>query len=108
LTISSGPPTSAKAPGPPFYFHILEDGTAHASSNQDLVEERPSTIWETSFEGTKVFFRETLGPCINEDDKPDAIYEIHLLENGNLEFVVIEDPCPIRSSLFQAEFAPVP
>ena len=91
--------------GGQWYLHFFEDGTFHGSSNPDLVVDRPIWITETRFEAMKVFLDETKGVC---DDNPDAIYEIHLLENGNLQFVAIEDPCPFRSSFFQAEFAPVP
>ena len=94
-------------PGPPFFFHFFEDGTYHGSSNPDLVEDRPAEIVETRFEGTKMFLNEIKGPGC--DDNPDAIYEIHLLENGNLQFVEIEDKCAIRSSFFSVdEWAPVP
>ncbi|MCZ6739213.1 MAG: hypothetical protein O7C01_05490 [Actinobacteria bacterium] len=91
--------------GSPFFFQFFEDGTWHGSSNRDLVEDRPRVIFETRFEGTKVFLTETKGIC---DDDPNAIYEIHLLENGNLQFVLIEDMCATRSSLDGAEFKPVP
>jgi hypothetical protein len=92
--------------GPPVFFHFFEDGTFHRSENRDLVEDRPSSITETRFEGTKVFLTETKGVC---DDDPDAIYEIHLLENGNLQFVgVDEDPCRIRSTLDGSEWTLVP
>ena len=91
--------------GPPWYAQFLEDGTYHLSSNRGLVVDRPQQMTETMFEGTKVFLNEMKGVC---DDNPDAIYEIHLLENGNLQFVAIEDPCPHRSSEFQAEWEPVP
>ncbi len=91
--------------GGQFYLHILEDGTLHLSSNRDLVEDRPESIDETRFEGTKVFLHQTKGGC---DDDPDAIYEIHLLENGNLQFVLIEDMCAIRSTFDVTEFKPVP
>ena len=87
------------------YFHFFEDGTVHLSSNPDLVVDRPDGIWETRFEGTTVFLHEIKGRC---DDDPDATYEIHLLENGNLRFVAIEDTCAIRSSFFPAEWAAVP
>ncbi len=90
---------------PPVFFYFFEDGTIHGSSNRDLVEERPTIIQETSFEGTTVSLHEIEGLC---DDDPDAIYEIHLLENGNLQFVAIEDACPIRSSSFPAEYTPLP
>jgi hypothetical protein len=53
-----------------------------------------------------VFLNETKGPC---DDNPDAIYEIHLLQNGNLQFIEIEDTCGGRSGLWKsAELKPVP
>jgi hypothetical protein len=89
------------------YLHFFEDGTWQASSNRDLVEDRPSEILETRFEGTKVFIKAIKGACVNES--PDAIYEIHLLENGNLQFVLIEDMCAFRSGNWDgAEYAPVP
>ena len=89
-----------------FYLRILEDGTWHGSSNRDLVEDRLEFIMETRFEGTKLFLKETKGIC---GDNPDAIYEIHLLENGNLQFVEIEDTCVARLGFFQGvEWAPVP
>ncbi len=95
-----------QGPGGPWYYQFFEDGTWHGSSNRDLLEDRPSVIDETRFEGTKLFLKETKGFC---DDDPEAIYEIHLLENGNLQFVEIEDTCGIRSSFFLlAEWAPVP
>ena len=50
--------------------------------------------------------KETKGYC--DGDDPNAIYEIHLLENGNLQLVAIEDTCVHRSGDLQAEWAPVP
>ena len=95
--------------GGQFYLHILEDGTLHLSSNRDLVEDRPEIIEETRFEGTKVFLKNTKGVCVDEDAIADAIYEIQLLENGNLKFVAIEDTCGGRSGGLQiGEYAPVP
>ena len=88
------------------FIYFFEDGTFHDSSNRDLVEERPTVIHETRFEGTTVFLHQIKGRC---GDNPDATYEIHLLENGNLQFVAIEDPCAFRSSfLLELEYAPVP
>jgi hypothetical protein len=95
-----------QGPGGQFYLHIFEDGTLHFSSNRDLVEDRPQNIIETRFEGTKVLLKGIKGPCVPDD--PDAIYEVHLLETGNLQFVPIEDPCAGRSGALQAEYAPVP
>ncbi len=89
----------------PIYVQFSVDGTWNSSENQDLVEDRPSVIYESRFEGTKIFVTETKGFC---DANPDAIYEIHLLENGSLEFVAIEDPCAHRSSDMATEWEPVP
>ena len=74
-----------------------------------MIEDRPEAIMETRFEGAKVLLNEIKGTCVDEDAIADAIYEIHLLENGNLKFVVIEDTCLDRSSPHQIqEYAPVP
>jgi hypothetical protein len=98
--------TYKRGPGhSPIYFQFFEDGTWHESSSRDLVEDRPQAIYETRFEGTKMFLKDTRGRC---DDDPEATYEIHLLENGNLQFVAIEDTCAHRSSDFDAEWEPVP
>ena len=94
-----------QGPGYQVFIQFFEDGTWHFSTNRDLVEDRPEEIMETRFEGTKAFLKETKGLC---DDDPDAIYEIHLLENGNLQLVAIEDPCAFRSGAYPAEWAPVP
>ncbi len=89
----------------PIYIQFSVDGTWNGSTNRDLVEDRPEVIYESRFEGTKIFVTETEGICpVN----PEDIYEIHRLENGNLQFVAIEDPCTHRSSEFHAEWEPVP
>jgi hypothetical protein len=91
--------------GEQFFLYFFEDGTWHGSSNRDLVVDRPITINETRFEGTTVFMNQTKGSC---DDNPDATYEIHLLENGNLTFVAIEDPCAGRPGFYSREWTAVP
>ena len=97
--------TYERQQGSPNFMHFFEDGTLHLSSNRDLVEDRPLAIFETRFEGTTVFLKEIQGRC---DDDLEATYEIHLLENGNLELVAIEDTCALRSSSISVEYAPVP
>ncbi len=89
------------------YLQFSEDGTLNVSSSRDLVVDRPMGVMETRFEGTKMFLKEIgSGIC---GDNPEAIYEIHLLENGNLQFVTIEDKCLHRSGdNFETEWAPVP
>ncbi len=87
-----------------FALHIFEGGTWHVAENPFLVEELPEETYETRFEGTKVFLTETRGDC---GDDTEAIYEVGLLENGNLEFVPIEDTCGTRSrKMISGEFEP--
>ena len=96
--------------GGQWYFHFFEDGTWHSSSNPDLVVDRPDGIFETRFEGTKMFAKHIKGgrPCGERPILVDFTYEIHLLENGNLQFVDIEDPCANRAGFFSVEWSPVP
>ena len=89
----------------PSYFHFFEDGTWHVSSNRFLVEKNPLGILETRFEGTKVFLTNIKGACVGPSE---AVYEIELLENGNLQVVLIEDTCTFRSDFFVDEWAPLP
>jgi len=86
--------------------HFNEDGTlrvefvgnAHANGE----------YW---FEGTRFFMKKPFGnECFNEET---GIYEIELLENGNLKLTVIEDECLQRVNisagrLVEVEWEPVP
>ena len=93
----------------PIYVQFSEDGTLNWSTNPDLVEDRPDGVMETRFEGTKLFVKALKETAFSCDDDPEAIYEIHLLENGNLQFVAIEDKCLHRSKdVPETEWAPVP
>jgi len=92
----------------PIYVQFSEDGTLNWSQNPDLVEDRPDGVMETRFEGTKIFVT-ALKSAFSCGVFPEAIYEIHLLENGNLQFVAIEDKCAHRSrDIPETEWAPVP
>ncbi len=102
-------------PDAPTYFLLLSDGTFHTSSDRDLVVDRPQAVFQTRFEGTEVFITTTSSFC----DQPDqgGTYEIRVLENGNLQFVALDDDtCATRSGFFlglrdgvvTAEYEPVP
>jgi len=85
-----------------------EDGTIIDASTE------PSFTAEFRFEGTR-FFVTLTNPgdsCILRGVET-GIYEIELLENGNLKFTVIEDECATRvtyftGALIEREFEPVP
>ena len=87
-----------------------EDGTLllrPSPGSSDLVS-------EFRFEGTRLFWK-ALSPgsdCVRLGAEA-SIYEIELLENGNLKFTVIEDGCATRANTMQgatvaAEWEPVP
>ncbi len=96
-----------QAPRVPLYVHFLEDGTMNVSVNPDLVVDRPSDVYTTRFEGTQAFITTTDADCPQPDQ--GGTYEIQLLEDGNLQFVAIdEDACALRSSFLQRGFEPVP
>ena len=66
------------------------------------------------FEGTRFFDIDSSqgGQCFQLGAET-GIYEIELLENGNLKFTVIEDECPVRlnfyvGALIEREFEPIP
>ena len=64
-------------------------------------------VYTTRFVGTQAFITNNSSRCPQPDQ--GGTYEIHLLENGNLQFLAIdEDPCAQRSSFLQRGFAPVP
>ncbi|MEE9472971.1 MAG: hypothetical protein V3V82_03200 [Acidimicrobiia bacterium] len=96
-----------QGPGGLIWFQFFEDGTFHSSQNRDLVEDRPQAVWQTRFEGTEILITTTSSFCPQPDQ--GGTYQIHLLENGNLQFVGVgEDGCGARTGSFSAEWAPVP
>ena len=69
---------------------------------------------EFRFEGTRFFdiVSNRVNACVVLGVET-GIYEIELLENGNLKFTVIEDECPVRvnnfvGALIEREWEPVP
>ncbi len=96
--------------GSKYYVLFLEDGTMRGSTNLDLVEDSPLMEEDFRFEGTKLFQEQRLGVC---EENPTSIYEVELLENGNLKFTAIEDECANRAANLEGvagdkEWEPVP
>jgi len=65
------------------------------------------------FEGTRLILTEIPGRNCYLIEAPIGIYEVELLENGNLKFTAIEDECATRlnyleGALIEAEWEPVP
>ncbi len=86
--------------------HFNEDGTLRVE-----FEGNAHANGEYWFEGTRFFIKKPFGnECFNAET---GIYEVELLENGNLNFTVIDDECMIMVNLWagrliDAEWEPVP
>jgi len=87
-------------------IQFKEDGTIRRQSFGGTV-----VVDEFRFEGTRLLF---LGAGCNEIEvEKTGVYEVELLENGNLKFTVIEDECLTRVSaiagdVIEVEWEPVP
>lgn len=102
--------------GEPMYFRFFEDGTVHVSSNTSLVADRPMGILSVAFDGTNILI--VNGRLRFGCPPPDmgGSYEIHVMPNGNLQFVALDvDSCRNRSGMLlglrfgitTAQFIPV-
>ena len=88
-------------------FHFDEDGTYV----RERVGDHSHTGLELRFEGTRLIWKDD-EECTSLGAET-GIYEVELLENGNLKFTVIEDEClqwvnNIAGRLVEVEWEPVP
>ncbi len=117
-----GPLTSAddilgawhRTSGGPWYTAFHGDGTINGSALPEaVVKGRGHDEWKYRFEGTQLFMGGSGGHCENSQI---GIFEVHLLENGNLKFLTIEDECASRAGQLAGrpddgivrEYEPVP
>ena len=83
--------------GFPWYIAFHEDGTMNAEGAlEPVVEGRGHDERNFRLEGTQLIL-EGSHHC-EEEGQQIGIYEVHLLENGNLQFVAIEDECAGQGS----------
>ena len=119
-----GPVTSADAilgtwhrtSGGPWYLAFHEDGTLNGSQGLEaVVEGRGGIEYTYRFEGTQLIVEGSGGSCL-EDSQLIGIYEVHMLKNGNLKFLAIEEDCADRETTLAGrpddgitrEYEPVP
>jgi hypothetical protein len=87
-------------PGAYLIMEIREDGTTtNAGGVIENLAEQPYTNSESWFEGNRFMVNiiDTVLPDHTECIGVVAIYEVQLLADGSLHFVVIEDECKIRA-----------
>ena len=97
-----------------WYIAFHEDGTINGSAYLEaVVEGRGHDEWKYRFLGTQLIMQGSGGHC---EDNQIGIFEVHLLENGNLKFFTIEDECASRAGQLAGrpddgitrEYEPVP
>jgi len=81
------------------WHSIIDSGEVQFNEDGTLII-GPATVnliaVEFRFEGTRLFFEGgPLGAVCNLLGAEISIYEVELLENGNLMFTVIEDECAV-------------
>ena len=114
----SGPKLASSAEDIPGTWHSTTDSREVQFNEDGTLIIGPATVNPTPaefrFEGTRLFLV-GIAPgdaCVLEGAET-GIYEVELLENGNLKLTVIEDECAIRVSsitgaLIEREWEPVP
>ena len=81
--------------GAPWYLAFHEDGTINGSASLEaVVNGRGHDEWKYRFEGTQLILEGSGGHC---EKSQIGIFEVHLLENGNLKFLTVEDECASRA-----------
>ena len=73
------------------FCRLLPDETYVCDERLMLVEAGSGFKGQFWFEGGRYHDRTEAGPCLET-----GIYELYLQPNGNLKFVLVEDPCPAR------------
>ena len=84
-----------------------EDGTVrYAESRLTMREEKLTDVGEFWFEDGQYFQKLTGFYKMGDCQGITGIYEVQLLENGNLRFSVVEDECTQRADLLAIEHEP--
>ena len=91
----------------PLYSQFNPDGTSQQAFTLDNLQDQPDVIAEFSFEGTQLLIRELEYSSVFQCENPVGIYEVQLLENGNLRFTIMEDDCPLRRDGLRGVHEPV-
>lgn len=87
-------------PGSFVFREIREDGSMTSAAGViENLDEQPHSMSESWFEGNRFMVKiiETVLPDYKKCIGVVGIYEVQLLADGSLRFVVIEDECPTRA-----------
>lgn len=79
------------------FFRYMPDGTYRGARDLSDLEDQPLFAGEFRFEGTQLFiFQTEAAGAPNECPSTPGIYEVQLLDDGNLRYKMIEDECEPR------------
>lgn len=93
--------------GTEMYLRFYEDGTLHNADSPENLENQPYATSEIRFEGTQMSLKETAVAGVPSCGDALGLYEVHLLPDGKIRIVIIEENCSPRASDTAWEFEPV-
>lgn len=91
-----------------FYFRFYPDGTYHQAHTVEDLESQPYAISKFWFEGTEMNVEDISVSGVPSCQPNIGVYEVRLLETGNIKIVRITDKCTPRVRETELEFEPVP
>lgn len=86
------------------YHQFNDDGTYRYAGYLEALIDRPFAIGEYWFEDGKYMQSELEVRGVPSCGPEVGIYEVELLENGNLFFTLVEDECASRSRTTSGEY----
>ena len=90
------------------YQRFNEDGTCQVATSLEALATKPAAECTFQFEGTRLSLTEVKTTGLPEcSPAKTGIYEVHLLANGNIKFVKIQDACSHRANSTAMEHKPV-
>jgi len=90
-----------------YYIRFDKDGTFRQADALDKLDSQSYAISSYQFEGTKMVITEVSVSGVPTCGKKIGIYEIQLLESGNIRVVAIKDQCAPRAGDIAGEYKPV-
>jgi hypothetical protein len=88
------------------YLRFDEDGTFRKAVGQSALESTPYLIEDYRFEGGVMLVTHVARPCASGPGDAVGRYEVRILESGDLQIVLLEDPSGGRSGNLEWVYAP--
>ena len=91
-----------------FFYRFYPDGTYHQAHAVEELESKPYVISKYWFELGRMSVEDISVSGVPSCQPDIGVYEVRLLENGNIDIVTIKDKCTERARETAFELEPVP